>query len=262
MCLIVFAYRVHPAYPLLLASNRDEFHTRPTEPAGFWPDAPEVVGGRDLEGGGTWLAMDRRGRLAAVTNFRESGPAPVEGSPSRGVLVADYLRNGHDLETFARMARDRGADLPGFNLLLADATGMHYVTNRPAKIRNLTPGLYGLCNGLLDSPWPKVRAGKAGLAAMLETPHIRPDSLLDLLTDRTVPPDDQLPDTGVGLEKERMLGSAFIVNPTYGTRASTALVIGADGIAVLAERTHDASGETVDEQVFTLDVGPWGTMSG
>ena len=107
MCLIVFAYRVHPAYPLLLASNRDEFHTRPTEPAGFWPDAPEVVGGRDLEGGGTWLAMDRRGRLAAVTKFRESGPAPVEGSPSRGVLVADYLRNGHDLETFARMARDR-----------------------------------------------------------------------------------------------------------------------------------------------------------
>lgn len=260
MCLIVFAYLEHPAYPLVLASNRDEFHARPTEPAGFWPDAPEMVGGRDREGGGTWMAMDRGGRLAAVTNFRESAPA-LEGSPSRGILVADYLRRRHDPDSYARTARDRSADLAGFNLLLADATAMYYVTNRPPKIRNLRPGLHGLCNGLLDSPWPKVRAGKAGLAALLETPHIRPGPLLDLLTDRTVPPDDQLPDTGVGLEKERLLGSAFIVDPTYGTRSSTALVIGADGVAVLAERTHDASGKTVDERIFTLEVGPWGTMS-
>ena len=257
MCLIVFAYREHPCYPLILVSNRDEYHARPTARAAFWNDVPGLLAGRDLEGGGTWLGLNDRGQIAAVTNYREPAP-PVAEIQSRGSLAVEYLSNACTPEEYGRSAVAGGTDHAGFNLLLADSHTMTWTSNRSEEIRTLTPGVYGLSNHLLDTAWPKLTAGKSRLSTVLDARDIRAEDLLDLLNDRTIPPDEELPDTGVGLVKERMLGAAFIVDPVYGTRSTTAVVIGDDGRATLGERRYDTRGEAIGEKLFTLEVGPWG----
>lgn len=247
MCTIVFAWRCHPRYSLLLASNRDEFHSRPTAPADWWAAPPEIFGGRDLEGGGSWLALDRRGRLAALTNYRKLDPRDADRR-SRGLLVRDYLEGEDDAAAFADTVHRGGADHAGFNLLLRDADRFCYVSNRAPGVRDLPPGLYGLSNHLLDTPWPKVLLGKARLQALLERPEIGTEDLLAVLNDRTVPDDDRLPDTGIGLEKERLLGACFIVSPDYGTRAATAVIVDADGASRFTERTFNPAGKRIGER--------------
>lgn len=255
MCLILFAYRVHPDFPLILAGNRDEFHDRPAAPADFWEEAPEVLAGRDLVGSGTWLGITRGGRFAAVSNFRRPSELLREGL-SRGRLTVDFLRGDSSPAVYLETVAEKGSSYKGFNLLVADQSSFAYYSNREGVIRVLEPGIYGLSNALLDTPWPKVTKGKASLTALLAAGPPEADRLLDILADTARAPDEQLPDTGVGLERERLLSSSFIISPEYGTRASTVLLIDRTGTVDFIERTLDPSPDRWREvhRRFRLDI--------
>lgn len=242
MCLILFAYHTHPRYELVLAANRDEFYARPTLPMAFWEDAPDLLAGRDLEAGGTWLGVTRQGRFAAITNYRD--PANMRPkAPSRGALVSDYLRGDAAAWDYLVCLAPHAADYNGFNLLLGDAEGLFYYSNQQGTPRALAPGLYGLSNHLLDTPWPKVERGRRGLAALLKAdPEPSGDALLELLANRAWATDAELPNTGVSREWERALSPLFIETPGYGTRSSTVLRIAAEGEMWVLEKTWPEGG--------------------
>ncbi len=224
MCLILFAYNVHPSYRLILAANRDEFFDRPSEAADFWPDQPQVLGGRDLKEMGTWLGVTKEGRFAAITNYRD--PSSLKSNaPSRGKLVSDYLTGNLSAEDYLHRILPEASQFNGFNLLLGDSENLWVYSNRGAA-QKLKPGIYGLSNHLLDTPWPKVQKGKSLLTKALDKKGDNLDeALLNLLADRHVPPDNELPDTGVSSEWERILSPMFIASPVYGTRSSTVLMM-------------------------------------
>lgn len=255
MCLILFAHKVHPDYPLILVGNRDEFHDRPTAPAGFWGDAPELLAGRDLVGGGTWLGVTRRGRLAAVANYRHPSELHRQGL-SRGMLTVDFLRGDLPPRPFLEAVARQGEHYKGFNLLVGDGIELSFYSNREGATRQLSPGLYGLSNALLDTPWPKVVQGKTALAELLAAGPPVPEGLLAILADTTRPPDELLPDTGVGRERERLLSSRFIVSPGYGTRASTVVLIDRRGELTFVERTFDSSPERWQEVHYRFRLLP------
>jgi uncharacterized protein with NRDE domain len=240
VCLILFAHKVHPDYPLVLAGNRDEFYDRPTAPAAFWADAPEVLAGRDLVGGGTWLGITRMGRLAVVANYRHPAEMHFQGL-SRGLLTVDFLCGAATPQAYLENVARQGERYKGFNLLVADGHDLVYYSNRDGVIRRLSPGVYGLSNALLDTPWPKVAQGKAALRELLAAGLPEPEALLAILADTSRPPDHLLPDTGVGFERERLLSSRFIVSPDYGTRASTVVIIDRTGRVTFVERSFDRS---------------------
>ena len=252
MCLILLALDTHPDYAIVLAANRDEFYDRPTAPAAFWDDAPGVLAGRDLRAGGTWLGIDRAGRLAAVTNYRQGtreSPAPR----SRGHLVGEYLTGRHGAEEHIARVRHDAELYNGFNLICGDANGFVYFSNREGRARALGAGIYGLSNHLLDSPWPKVTAGKSGVTALLSTGgEALLAKLFALLSDRSPAADELLPRTGVSPEWERLLSAAFIASPEYGTRSSTVILVGHDGRAVFVERSFGPGGAPEDEVRFEL----------
>ncbi|CAN5753530.1 NRDE family protein [soil metagenome] len=239
MCLILFAHRVHRDYPLAFAANRDEFYDRPTAPAAFWEDAPHVLAGRDARAGGTWMGVTRSGRWAALTNYRDP-PTARPGTPSRGALVADYLRGEERPEEYVSAVAARADSYDGFNLLVGDLNGVYYFGHRmagDATPRELEPGLYGLSNHLLDTPWPKVARGKRVLQELLDSGRPTPDALLDLLYDTEIAPLHDLPQTGVGAEWERALSASFIATPSYGTRASSALLMDRISRVTFVERS-------------------------
>ena len=261
MCLILFAHERHPRYRLVLAANRDEFYGRPTAPARFWDEAPDLLAGRDLKGGGTWLGVSRGGRFAAITNYREPG-FHEKDAPSRGALVADFLLGQDEPGAYLEVLAPTADRYNGFNLLVGDmgahstaahptaahpTAGLGYFSNRDGAVRTLEPGVYGLSNHLLDTPWPKVERGKAWLERHLRETDVDAEALLDALNDPAQAPDDALPDTGIGLAWERVLSPLFIRSPDYGTRASSVLLIDYDGQVAFAERTFKAGaeGETV-----------------
>ncbi|TQV77661.1 NRDE family protein [Exilibacterium tricleocarpae] len=223
MCLILFAHLYHPDYPLVVAANRDEFYERPTRAAHFWSCDPNVLAGVDSRAGGTWLGITRSGRFAAITNYREDS-APRTDKQSRGQLTRDFLRTEQAPADYLRRVHRQAADYNGFNLLLGDGRDLFYYSNREHSITELEPGIYGLSNGLLDSPWPKVTGGKDALRAAVDGV---PSStgLLEILADRQTAPECELPDTGVPLEWERQLSPRFIRAGDYGTRASTAIIV-------------------------------------
>lgn len=242
MCLIVFAWQAHPHYRLVLAGNRDEFHARPSAPLAWWPDVPDVAGGRDLQAGGTWLAIRRDGRLGAVTNYRDPAALRPDG-PSRGGLVADFLAARHGAFDYARAVAERGGAMSGFNLLVADDAELAYAVNRPEPHAvRIDPGIYGLSNHRLDTPWPKLVTARASLAAALAAQDPDPEDLFALLAGRDPAPDAALPDTGVGLELERLLSPRFIVSPGYGTRSSSVLLVTHAGEGHFEERRYDPAG--------------------
>ncbi len=256
MCLILFAHRVVPGHALVLAANRDEFFARPTEYAHFWTNAPHVLAGRDLEKGGTWMGVTRDGRWAAVTNYRD-GNRPKTGSRSRGELVARYLVDVSSAASYATAVASAGADYHGFNLLVGDSEGVHYVSNRGARPQALEPGLYGLSNHLLDTPWPKVARGKREMQALLGgIPDDPTEPLLALLADRRSAAADALPVTGIGRDLEKLLSSAFIRAPGYGTRASSVLLIEQSGEARLRERSFGPDAELIEDRRFRFTVAP------
>jgi uncharacterized protein with NRDE domain len=240
MCTLLLAYEVHPRYRLVLAANRDEYYDRPTAPAAFWQEAPHLFAGRDLVHGGTWLGMTTAGRISALTNYREPKAADAaEHGPSRGQLVSGFLKEQAAAEDYLEWLRGKGEPYHGFNLVVGDRDGLYYYSNRNCGLLRLTPGIYGLSNHLLDTPWPKVARGKQALARVLEGADFSSEDLFGILADRTRAPDEQLPDTGVGLELERLLSSIFIESERYGTRSSSVLLVDRHGRASFTERSFD-----------------------
>ena len=203
MCLILFAYKVHPAYNLILAANRDEFYERPSASADFWEDSPQVLAGRDLQEGGTWMGIDRAGRFAAITNYRD--PASLKNNaPSRGGLVSSYLCGNQSTDGYLEEISRQTQLYNGFNLIAGDRRELFAYSNRGEK-QKLNPGIYGLSNHLLNTPWPKVlRSKKLFTAALNKKGAELEDALFALLLDRKIPADNKLPDTGIGLEWERV----------------------------------------------------------
>lgn len=254
MCLILIALDSHPDYSLIVAANRDEFYERPTAAAAFWDDAPSVLAGRDLQAGGTWLGLNRRGRFAAVTNYRQGereGAAPR----SRGHLVGDFLNGDIGPAVHLKRVRREAESYHDFSLIAGDDRKLFYYSNREGRIRRLTPGIYGLSNHLLDTPWPKVTASKHALTALLQgDPGELTTDLFALLANRRRPADDLLPETGVGPEWERLLSSAFVASGEYGTRSSTVLLVGRDGVVVLVERAFLAGGEPAGEARYRFEL--------
>jgi len=238
MCLILLAWQGHPDHPLVVAANRDEFFARPTAAVDFWTDAPQVLAGRDLQAGGTWMGITREGRFAALTNFRDPSQNAT-GAPSRGHLVADFLRGTESPTDYLDRIDDLSSRCNGFNLLLGNRNELWCHSNMAdngGKRKLLAPGVYGVSNHLLDTPWPKVGAGKMALsAAITALPDERP--LFQLLDDDTVHPDQALPATGVPLEWERLLSSAFVKSPAYGTRSSSVVTVSSNGVATFDEQT-------------------------
>ncbi len=225
MCLIVFAYDLHPQYRLIVAANRDEFYERPTTAVDWWEDHPQILAGRDNQAGGTWLGIHRSGRWSALTNYREAAPL-LKDAPSRGDLVASFLKNDQATETYLKELQASIQTYNGFNLVVDDGEQIGYISNRGQTVEILKPGLYGLSNHLLDTPWPKVRKVKEKLAQLIEQENkLNPAHILSLLHDTELAADEQLPETGIKLEWERLLSAMFIQSPTYGTRVSTVLLI-------------------------------------
>lgn len=256
MCLITFAYRVHPDFPLILAANRDEFFARPTAPAHEWTDYPGLYAGRDLQAGGTWMGLfdqgPGQGRLAALTNIREI-PPPPHGDRSRGELVTSALMAPEPLPAVLTRQLAEGDQYQGFNLLAADASGLYYSSNRRAEVKRLAPGRYGLSNGILDEPWPKVQSACAAMDAFVAEPGAL-ETLASLLRNPQTAADTALPDTGIGYAKEKGLSAEFIHLPDmgYGTRASTAIMIDRSGTAYLHEQNFDQDGRATTGSTWRL----------
>jgi uncharacterized protein with NRDE domain len=238
MCLIVFAWRLVPGAPLIAAANRDEFYDRPTAPAGWWDDHPQVYAGRDLQGGGTWMGITRDGRFAAITNIRAPSQKRT-GTPTRGRLVSDFLTGHATAAEYIRRIAPGAHAFNGFNLLVGDASGLIWFSNGAgAGERNaqpLPPGIYGLSNGSLDTAWPKVLHTKAQFASLLcqGAPEA---AYFEMLSDTSRYPAARLPGTGVGIERESMLSAVRIESPDYGTRASTLVRLYSDNTAMLNEQ--------------------------
>lgn len=257
MCLILIAIEQHPRYPLVVAANRDEFHARPALPAAFWPDAPRLLAGRDLQAGGTWLGITRQGRFAAVTNVREPGRNQPDAL-SRGELSSAFLLGTQPALDYLSALQRKADAYNGFNLVCGDAGNLFHYSNRNGDPVRLAAGLHGVSNHLLDTPWPKVSGGKADLAALLQQTDFAPEDLLALLNQRQIAPDNTLPDTGVGLAMERVLSSRFIHAPgmAYGTRASTVLRVTHDGKVQWREWSWNAAGECTQTQAHDFALEP------
>jgi uncharacterized protein with NRDE domain len=247
MCLISLSWRAHPRYELVLAANRDEFHHRPTAPAGWWADAPDVFGGRDLSQGGGWLAANRQRRLAAVTNVRRM-VQPDPNAPSRGALIADFMRSTQSAAEFAKRLRGRADAYAGFNLLLYDGETLLYATNHDGfHSERLAPGIHAVSNAALDTPWPKLVRLRDRMTDWSTQQQTDDAALFEALANDQIAADSMLPDTGVGIELERLLSPAFINGQQYGTRASTVIALGIDGILQFNERRFGPNGTPTGE---------------
>lgn len=255
MCLIAFAWQVHPRYPLLLIGNRDEFHARDAAPAEFQPDAAQVYGGRDLEKLGSWLQVSTHRRLATVTNVRE-GLMPEPAARSRGALVADFVRSDASIVRHLDALAPDAAAYGRFNLLLWDGAALAVAGNHPRFSQcRVEPGVHGLSNGPFDAPWPKVRRAQGALARWISEDRSGSETglaaLFDALADDDVAPDHELPETGIGLDLERLLSPPFVRGARYGTRCSSVLLVGDEAI-VFAERRFGPDGVRLGESVERL----------
>jgi uncharacterized protein with NRDE domain len=251
MCLILFAWKTDQDSPLVVAANRDEWHRRPAAAATWWSSHPDILAGQDLEASGTWLGVTRAGKFAAITNFREPS-LKKSATPSRGQLAVDYLIGQQSPREYLDELAAHASDYNGFNLLLADQENMFCFSSVENKIEKVEPGIHGLSNRALDTPWPKVKIGKASIGEALETKmpeNALSERLLAILSNDTRAADSALPDTGVGLDWERKLSSALIVSEDYGTRCSTIFIRGAHA-ATFAEHTRDTGGAIVSTARF------------
>ncbi|MBL7847446.1 MAG: NRDE family protein [Cyclobacteriaceae bacterium] len=253
MCLIFFSVNHHPRYRLVIAGNRDEFYKRKTAPADFWPEAPHVLAGRDLEANGTWLGISRKGQVSLLTNFRD--PKNINpAAPSRGHLVSDFLLGDADGMDYIHKVEQIGNRYNGFNLIAGTPGSLWYYSNYGSGVQQVPVGIHGLSNHLINTPWPKVVNGKKQFEAHLNANTIEPEQLLDFLYDDRVASDDQLPDTGVGLERERMLSSMFIKSPEYGSRSSTVILVDHNNHVQFVERVYDLATFAHTTRSFEFDV--------
>ena len=247
MCVLFFAHQTHPRYRLVFAGNRDEFYERPAEAADWWEDHPNILAGRDLEASGTWLGVTRNGRWSVVTNVRDL-PAHHARDRSRGDLVKDFLAGSSSPEAYARQVFSERGEFNPFNLIVGDAEVVWIVSTHTDAPEELVPGIYGLSNATLDEPWPKVRRGREVFEKVLEEEEPDAEACLAFLHDSEHPPDNQLPNTGVEPDMERMLSPLFIASSRYGTRASSVILLSEDG-GRFVERSYlegGVEGGTVD----------------
>ena len=251
MCLVVFAWQAHPQYRLILAGNRDEAHRRPAQDAHWWPDNESILAGRDLQAGGTWLAISRSGRFATVTNFRE-GRTDKAGRKSRGALVTDFVAESLTNEAYESTIADD--EFAGFSLLINDGKTMSYLSNRDELAAKLDPGVYGLSNASLDTPWSKVIRAKAGLESLIDNDGVNETELMRLLADRSPASVNDIKAGDLPFEIARALTAPFIVAPDYGTRSSSTVLWGTDGVIEFRERRFDPSGKTTGESCFRFHV--------
>lgn len=251
MCLILFAYKAHPKYKLIIAANRDETYARETAPADFWNDAPEVLAGRDLEKKGTWMGVTTSGKFAALTNYRDPSEDTV-GKRTRGELVADFLKGAVHPQSYLLNLANRRQEYPGYNLLAGDMEELYYYSNRGGPLQKVKPGVHGVSNHLLNTDWPKVERGKAGLASIIseEQPDLV-NRLFDHLENADPAPDHLLPSTGVSLDWERLLSPMFIKSEGYGTRSSTVILMGESEIQ-FHERVHSKDQSSTQQFIITL----------
>jgi uncharacterized protein with NRDE domain len=252
MCLILLAWRVHAGYPCVLAANRDEFHERPTQRADWWTDQTRILAGRDLKEGGTWLGVTRSGRFAALTNFRDPSKQR-SGARSRGHLVAEILESPHSVAELLLHLQGAAAQYNPFNVLFSDGAHLGVFESMRGEGRELGPGIFGLSNDLLDTPWPKVREAKSRLAAALSQAEDA-TLLMHLLRDDRQASDAELPQTGISREWERMLSSAFIRSDSYGTRCTTVYRVEDSGRASFDEWSWDRAGREIGRQRFEFAV--------
>lgn len=251
MCLVIIAHRVSTDFPLIVAGNRDEFHARPTQDAHWWPDRPDVLGGRDLQAAGTWLAVARNGRFATVTNYRDADQ-PQARLKSRGHLVTEFIIA--DMSPIDYASSIDGDRFAGFNLLVGDGDTLAYRCNRDDPARELAPGIYAVANATLDTPWPKVERTKAALRRLLDTGRINETELLRLLDDRERARVSEVRTGGLPFDKAHALTAPFVVMPDYGTRSSTVLTRDIDGDVRFTEKRFDAAGHSTGQSNFRFPV--------
>lgn len=238
MCLIFLAINQHPVYPLIIAANRDEFYNRQTAPADFWNDHPTILGGRDLEAKGTWMAMTTTGRISMITNYRD--PKNIDPkAPSRGQLVSDFLTSEQTAPEYLKEVEQNGKRYNGYNLIVGNLESLYYYSNYRSGIDLIPNGIHGLSNHLLDTPWPKVKQGKEQFQDILLQSEINPEALFQFLKNEDKAPDALLPETGIGLERERALSSMFIKTKGYGTRCSTVILINHQKEVSFTERVYN-----------------------
>ena len=224
MCLIVFANNVHPKYKLIFAANRDEFYNRPSEQAEFWKEYPDLLAGKDLQAGGTWMGITKQGKFAAITNFRDL-KNHTNDAPSRGNLTLDFLINDDSpVEYYNKLKPDLN-DFNGFNLLLGNVDELFYFSNKTEGLQELQTGIHGISNAILNTPWPKVERSKRHLESLIQQEDINVWEVIAILKDTSIAKDEELPDTGVGLDLERMLSPVFIKSEKYGTRCSSVVMV-------------------------------------
>lgn len=246
MCLVTIAYKTHPDYPLLVAANRDEYHQRPTAAAQFWNEYPDLLAGRDLQAGGTWMGITRGGRFAAITNHRNPHTTPLQPR-SRGFLTLDFLRGNTAAPLYLESLNTRAGEYAGFNLLLGDGGELWYLSNIERRVQQLPPGIYSLSNALLHSNWPKQELASSHMQRCTQGEIAHP-ALQAVVSSRIQVEEHRLPDTGVGVEFEKLLSAPFIVSPEYGTRATTSLSLDSLGQGDWLETSFDASGRAIGKQ--------------
>lgn len=251
MCLIVFAWQSHPEYKLVLAANRDEFHRRPSQALHWWPDKPNVLAGRDLQAGGTWLAANRKGGFATVTNYREQQRVDRK-LKSRGDLVSDFVTN--DVNALEFVNSIGGEKYAGFNFLAADNEELIYVSNRGDGPTRLSPGIYGLSNASLDTPWTKLVNSREKLRALIDSNSINETTLMQLVADRTTVPVSEVEAGPLPFEFAKAITAPFIVSPDYGTRCSTTLLWSHTQKVAVSERRFDESGKSIGESRFDFEL--------
>ena len=255
MCLITFALNEHPDYPLILAANRDEFYERPTSYADFWEEHPDVLGGRDLRGGGTWMGATQAGKIAAVTNYRD--PENIsDTAKTRGDLTKDYLLSAEPAEPYMERVAQAANLYNGFNLLLFEEQKAFYFSNYGEAPAVLEKGIFGLSNALLDTPWPKLEKLKTGFECVIQS-DFDANTLLDLLTDSEMADDQHLPATGVPYKWEKALSAICIATPTYGTCCSTVILVDRLGNISFTEKSFPVGireAKTVSFSLKTADI--------
>ncbi|MHB8578707.1 MAG: NRDE family protein [Ignavibacteriaceae bacterium] len=236
MCLLLISYKNHPRYKLIVAANRDEFYNRPASPAHFWEDKPELLAGIDFEAGGTWLGLTTAGNFSAITNYRDIKNLKKD-APTRGKLVTDFLLNNFSPVDYIKVLEEKSGLYNGYNLIFGNLMQMNYFSNQTKKSIELAPGIYGLSNHLLDTPWYKVEKSKKSFSIILMKQDIDNLDLFEILSDKSYPADDMLPDTGVGLKIEKAVSPVFVETPYYGTRSSTVILIDKDDHVIFSENS-------------------------
>lgn len=250
MCLINFHFQNHPIYKLIVIANRDEEYSRPTKFAHFWEDAP-ILAGRDLLQMGTWLGISKNGKFASITNYRD--PSLPKGPKSRGDIVRDFLCNDFHPKQFIERLSETRFDYGGYNVLLGDSDNLFHYNNIFDELNIIEPGTHSLSNCTLNTPWPKVVKGKKRLSKLVEKDDISIEKLFQMNMDREIAPDDMLPNTGVGIELERLLSPMFIKMPHYGTRCTTVLLIDINNQVTFVERTFH-EGEFLYDHSYTFEI--------